>query len=448
MSKWNGKKFSVYTSDEKSALGLIKELGEQTNYNTDELEQVKISDNKKVSHQEMQETYKLDKDANFTGSWHGIKKPTASQEGLQATVDKIVEEDIPSINEQLEHNVRELDNKISFVNNDKASKSELGVERERINSLVKNTGSSVDDVELQDIRIDGDGVTHESAGDSVRSQFNSLKEKVVKHYSSYSLWELGGIVGATGVNEKREDRFRTVSYIAHNIDSIKDTTNGGLVTFAWDKDGNYIGTWDGSTFGTSSTWVFTANIKGYRELFPTYEFKVITKAVIDLDNLIITQHSSGDIDEDFKRKGATVDSYKTGKRFKTIEDNLSDIKESVNNDLYKGVDITSSLNWRSGSSATNTGNLVLNEDSTKITLPKVMNLGVSTITPKDGYQIYKLISDHEINNGDVLSNWTAYGYTSDSYTTKKDEYILIKITATDGSKLNVSNIKILLNILI
>ena len=48
MSTWNGKRFSVYTSDEKSALGLIKELGEQTNYNTDELEQVKISDNKKV----------------------------------------------------------------------------------------------------------------------------------------------------------------------------------------------------------------------------------------------------------------------------------------------------------------------------------------------------------------------------------------------------------------
>lgn len=103
MSKWNGKRFSVYKSEEKSALGLIKELGEQTNYNTDELEQVKISNNKKVSHDEMNNIYKIDKNANFTGSWHGIKKPTASQEGLQATVDKIVEDDIPSINEQLDN---------------------------------------------------------------------------------------------------------------------------------------------------------------------------------------------------------------------------------------------------------------------------------------------------------------------------------------------------------
>lgn len=97
MSKWNGKRFSVYTSEEKSVLGLIKELGEQTNYNTDELEQVKISDNKKVSHDEMKNKYKIDENADFTGSWYGIKKPTACQEGLQATVDKINEYDVPKI---------------------------------------------------------------------------------------------------------------------------------------------------------------------------------------------------------------------------------------------------------------------------------------------------------------------------------------------------------------
>ena len=101
MSTWNKKSFSVYTSEEKSALGLIKELGEQTNYNTDELEQLKINDSKKVSHQEMEDIYKIDKNANFIGSWHGIKKPTASQEGLQGTVDKIIDEDIPSIITQI-----------------------------------------------------------------------------------------------------------------------------------------------------------------------------------------------------------------------------------------------------------------------------------------------------------------------------------------------------------
>ena len=102
MSTCNKKNFSIYTSDERSALGLIEELGKQTNYNTQELEKVKESDNKKVSHDEMNRNYKIDNNANFTGSWHGIEKPTASQEGLQVIVDKIVEQDIPIINSQLD----------------------------------------------------------------------------------------------------------------------------------------------------------------------------------------------------------------------------------------------------------------------------------------------------------------------------------------------------------
>lgn len=108
MSTWNKKNFSIYTSDERTALGLIEELGNQTNYNTEEIENVKESDNKKVSHDEMNRIYKIDKNADFTGSWHGIKKPTASQEGLQATVDKIVEEDIPNINLQMDNIVKSL----------------------------------------------------------------------------------------------------------------------------------------------------------------------------------------------------------------------------------------------------------------------------------------------------------------------------------------------------
>ena len=73
MSTWNGKRFSVYTSDEKSALGLIKELGEQTNYNTDEVERLTKKKNKKVSHDEMHNDYKIDNQGNFTGSWFGFE---------------------------------------------------------------------------------------------------------------------------------------------------------------------------------------------------------------------------------------------------------------------------------------------------------------------------------------------------------------------------------------
>lgn len=110
MSKWNGKRFSVYTSDEKSALGLINQLGEQTNYNTDEVERLTESDNKKVSHDEMKEKYKLDENANFTGSWFGLKKPTESSVGLQATVDKINDEELPNMKKQINVNKDDINN--------------------------------------------------------------------------------------------------------------------------------------------------------------------------------------------------------------------------------------------------------------------------------------------------------------------------------------------------
>ena len=105
MSKWNGKRFSVYDSEEKTTLGLIKELGEQTNYNTDELEQVKKSDNKKVSYDDLHTKYQLTTDgtnANFNGSWQGLNKPTLSQEGAFAQVEKNTD-DIKEISLQLEH---------------------------------------------------------------------------------------------------------------------------------------------------------------------------------------------------------------------------------------------------------------------------------------------------------------------------------------------------------
>ena len=134
MSTWNKKNFSIYTSDERSALGLIEELGNQTNYNTEEIEKVKESDNKKVSHDEMNNIYKIDKNADFTGSWHGIKKPTASQEGLQATVDKIVEEDIPNINSQ-------LDTKASLEDLEKTN-SDVNATNLRVDGLIINSGNA------------------------------------------------------------------------------------------------------------------------------------------------------------------------------------------------------------------------------------------------------------------------------------------------------------------
>lgn len=62
-----------------------------------------------------------------------------------------------------------------------ATKSELEVERQRINKLSKlGEGSTTGDRELQDIRVGYDGVTYDSAGESVRHQSKRLMNNITE----------------------------------------------------------------------------------------------------------------------------------------------------------------------------------------------------------------------------------------------------------------------------
>lgn len=112
MSTWNKRNFSIYASDERSTLKLIEEVGDHLNANSEEIDNLKESNNKKVSHDEMKNIYKLDETGDFTGSWFGIKKPTASNEGLASTVEKIIEEDIPL----LTNLIGDLENEVVQIN--------------------------------------------------------------------------------------------------------------------------------------------------------------------------------------------------------------------------------------------------------------------------------------------------------------------------------------------
>ena len=76
---YNGNKFSVYTSEEKTVLGLLDELGSQVNHNTDTLDN------------------KTDLYGDHKGTWQGLNRPTLSDEGMRATVEDIIGNKIPSI---------------------------------------------------------------------------------------------------------------------------------------------------------------------------------------------------------------------------------------------------------------------------------------------------------------------------------------------------------------
>ena len=106
--EYNNKRFSIFESEEKTALELMNELGQACNEvldRTDEVENLANDNkNKKVSYEDLHTKYQLTTNgttANFNGSWQGLNKPTLSQEGAFAQVEKNMA-DIIEINEQLD----------------------------------------------------------------------------------------------------------------------------------------------------------------------------------------------------------------------------------------------------------------------------------------------------------------------------------------------------------
>ena len=86
MVRANGNRFSVYTSEEKTVLGVISELAQENSQVSQEIDVI----NKVLEG-------KTDLYGDHLGSWQGLSKPTLSEEGMRSTVEHINDLIIPTI---------------------------------------------------------------------------------------------------------------------------------------------------------------------------------------------------------------------------------------------------------------------------------------------------------------------------------------------------------------
>ena len=127
----------------------------------------------------------------------------------------------------------------------KADKSELAVERARIDSLSKlSEGSTTGDAELIDLRIGADGVTYGNAGTAVRTQISDLKGDLtdltkvdVTWTKGYRLADGTQVVGddwyITDYIELSDDILFNLSFTVKNMNTLQTYCT-------YDKNKNYI----------------------------------------------------------------------------------------------------------------------------------------------------------------------------------------------------------------
>ena len=157
---------------------------------------------------------------------------------------------IKNISSQLDTNIRELENS-------KASKVELDVERKRIDSFTSlPEGSTTGDAELIDGRVGADGKTYENIGDAIREQFknvNKTTEELLKSYTPIAeevdISILENWIQADGTsssynnykhveisNIKTNDTFLLKCQVGSNIRAYVIKNSGGHVTRVYNQE--------------------------------------------------------------------------------------------------------------------------------------------------------------------------------------------------------------------
>ena len=113
MIRTNGNRFSVYTSEEKTVLGVINELAQENAEVNKEINKV------------LEE--KTDLYGDHKGSWQGLDRPTMSDEGIRSTVEDIIDNKIPSFQTALDNKTNLSNKHIKILNSKDDTKGVLDI---------------------------------------------------------------------------------------------------------------------------------------------------------------------------------------------------------------------------------------------------------------------------------------------------------------------------------
>lgn len=170
----------------------IQNLQDQNSYDFQEIKRLDglIKDYDKRVKQAINLNNQINK--KIESDYNKIKK-IILDENVSATLDKKIDDNynsnknlidgiiVDNKNNFLEINnkINDIDTQLDTIENELATKQELEVEKNRIDSFTKlEEGSTTGDAELIDARVGTDGIIYENVGTGIRTQLSNIKEGI------------------------------------------------------------------------------------------------------------------------------------------------------------------------------------------------------------------------------------------------------------------------------
>lgn len=163
---------SVYNLDVKTAIELYYELAKKVNEVINELSRFEGVVSDEVIKQNEKLIYLLGE---------GLKVQVCLKIDeliTNGTIQDLINNKIfNDLNNKIDTFKQEVNEQFNTITNEKATKSEVDVERKRIDSFTSlSQGSTTGDAELIDARVGADGVLYNNVGESIRKQFSDVND--------------------------------------------------------------------------------------------------------------------------------------------------------------------------------------------------------------------------------------------------------------------------------
>lgn len=277
------------------------------------------------------------------------------------------------------------------------------------NIIALPDGSTTADAELVDIRVGADGVTYPSAGDAVRSQYNSLNSIVNTLGNKYNLvWTEGKYINASNGNiGNASGRYATEDYYKVNAGDILvchlNETGSGEAAIAF--------------YNTSKSFLSSQQIEGIEKITVSSNgyIRVSTRTpILPVDAFVIRWGEFQSINANIK--GLQNDKY----LITNISDNLYNVIEngyiyaSINNNGVISVNSTAACIY------------IPCDTNTKYTISKKAGscfvVGNTTVTPANGVSCSNIVTDNDASiieymtdlNAAYIVAWVWYGSSDET----------------------------------